>query len=173
MTLHTFFNFVLIFLFFLLCCVLQTTLLPQILGTSQTLNIGLGFTVYMALFRPLPESLIWIYLSSFITSMVSACPPSFVLISQIIILFYVRFTSIFWKREVHFLMFYSSSIVLFYLNLYFLSLLSNLDLLIYPHWTFFFFQIVWALILGYPIYRLLKVIDDVSNRTSIIADDIL
>ena len=170
-------NFVVMVLLFVLFCCLQTACLSQFLDASWSPNLWICFTVYVALFRKLPESLIWIYLSGFLGLIFSPhCPLSFFLISQMLILFYVRFISIFWKGGVHFLMFYSTSIVLFHINNYFLSILLNFQTssYLFPGLISVFFQVFWALLLGYPIYKLLRATDVLTKRSSVlVADTIL
>ena len=164
--LNLYINFTIMFIIFLLFCSLQTTILSQFVKASHTPNLWIAFTVYIALFRKLPEALFWIYLSSLAGIIFSHCPLSFFLISQIIILFYIRTMSIFWKGDKYFLIFYSGSIILFDISNYLLSLLLNLQFLYEIYWNSFLFQILWALILGYPIYQLLKWIDDLTKRSS-------
>ena len=157
-------NFIIIFTLFLLFCLLQTTTLSQFMQASQTPNLWIAFTVYIALFRKLPEGLFWVYLSSLTGTIFSHCPLSFFLISQIIILFCVRTMSVFWKGGRYFLIFYSSSIILFYMSNYLLSLSLNLQVLHEVHWSSFFYQTLWAIILGYPIYLILKWIDELTRQ---------
>ena len=164
--LNLYINFTIIFMLFLLFCSLQTTTLSQFMNASHTPNLWIVFTVYIALFRKLPEGLFWIYLSSLTGIIFSHCPLSFFLISQMIILFYIRAMNIFWKGDRYFLIFYSSSIILFYISNYLLSFLLNLQFLYEIYWNSFFFQVFWALILGYPMYQLLKWIDDLTRRSS-------
>ena len=164
--LNLYINFILICALFLFFCSLQTTTLSQFMQASQTPNLWIAFTVYIALFRKLPESLLWIYFNSLIGTVFSHCPLSIFLISQMIILFYIRTISVFWKGGKYFLIFYSSSIILFYISNYLLSFLLNLQILYEIHWSSFFFQVFWALILGYPIYQLLKWIDDITKRSA-------
>ena len=171
--LNLYINFAIICLLFLFFCSLQTAFLSQFIRASQTPNLWIGLTVYIALFRKLPESLFWVYLSSFIGTIFSYCPLSFFLISQMMILFYVKFMSVFFKEGRHFLLFYSSSVVLFYMSNYLLSVLFNLKVLYNPHWLSLLVQIMWAIILGYPIYCLLKGVDHLTRQrsSSVFADD--
>lgn len=162
-------NFIIICLLFLFFCSLQTAFLSQFMKASQTPNLWIGLTVYIALFRKWPESLIWVYLSSFIGTIFSYCPLSFFLISQMVVLFYVKFMSVFFKEGRHFLVFYSSSIILFYISNYLLSLLFNLQVLYNPHWISLFAQVIWAIILGYPVYCLLKWVDHLTRQHSLSA----
>ncbi len=172
--LNLYINFTIMFTLLLLFCLIQTTTLSQSMTASQAPNLWIAFTVYIALFRRLPEGLLWIYLSSLTGTIFSHCSLSFFLISQIIILFYIRTMNIFWKGGRYFLIFYSTSIILFYISNYFLSVLLNLQTLYDVYWNSFFYQILWAIILGYPIYQLLKWIDDLTKRSSssIDADDL-
>lgn len=176
---NVYLNFTLIFLLFLFFCCLQTACLTQFLEAPKTPNLWICFTVYMALFRKLPENLVWIYLSSFVGLMFSPNGyMSFFLIGQMAILFYVRSTSIFWKGSQYFLMFYGSSILLFHASNYFLSLLLNFQTLSYssyfmPYVIFVLFQVFWAILLGYPIYGLLKLIDQITQRSSALVVDTL
>ncbi len=155
-----------IFLLFVFFCCLQTALLPYFIKVSYSPNLWICFIVYIALFRNLFESLIWIYLSSFIGTIFSYAPLSFFLICQIIILFYVRRMSLFGRQGKHFSVFYSSSIILLHISIYVLSLSLNLQVS-YPFEILAILcQVLWALILGYPIYRLLKYIDDVTDQST-------
>ena len=144
-------NFAIIFTLFLFFCLIQTTTLSQSMTASQTPNLWIAFTVYISLFRRFSEGLFWIYLSSLTGTIFSHCPLSFFLISQIMVLFYIRTVNVFWKGGTHFLIFYSSSIILFYISNYLLSLLLNLQTLYNVSWHSFFYQVLWAIILGYPI----------------------
>lgn len=175
--LYLYINFIVMIVLFLFFCCIQTAFLTQLFKASHTANLWVGFTVYIALFRRLPESLMWVYLSSFMGLIFSPhCPLSFFLISQIVVLFYVRFMSIFWKGGQHFVMFYSSGIVLFHISHYCLSLLLNFpspSYLMTSNLVPLVFQVFWAMLIGYPIYKLLKTVDDFTKRSPVLVADAL
>ena len=163
--LNLYINFTIMFLLFLFFCLIQTTILSQSMTASQTPNLWIALTAYIALSRRLPEGLFWVYLSSLTGIIFSHCPLSFFLISQMMLLFYIRIMNIFWKDDRHFIIFYSSSIILFYISNYLLSLLLSLQIPYNVYWNSFFYQVLWAIILGYPIYKLLKWIDALTKRS--------